>query len=72
MCALGPMAEGTLEIKGTNRLNDALEKTNIVNRRKSESNILVDVWPVPKSDSAGPPTLTPTLMWAGSEPELPT
>ena len=72
MCYLGPMSEETQELNGTSRLNDVLAGNNIVNRRKSDSNIHGEICQLPKSPSAGPPSPPPTLRRTRSEPALPT
>ncbi|MEJ1286144.1 hypothetical protein NN561_017148 [Cricetulus griseus] len=56
----------TLEPNGKKGLSHVLAKTNLY------SDIIVKVWQVPKSDSAVPTTLPPTLRKAGSEPALAT
>ncbi|XP_036044764.1 uncharacterized protein LOC118584583 [Onychomys torridus] len=76
MCCLGHMAEETLGLIGTNRINDALAKNTMFNKRKSGGPILGEIWDVPKTYSfkspAGPPSLPPTLRKGGSEAVLPT
>ncbi|XP_037061505.1 uncharacterized protein LOC119087952 [Peromyscus leucopus] len=76
MCCLDHMAEETLGLRGTNRLNDALAKNTMFNKRKSGGTILGEIWHVPKTYSfkspAGSPSLPPTLRRGGSQAALPT
>ncbi|GAB1297907.1 Isopentenyl-diphosphate delta-isomerase 2 [Apodemus speciosus] len=75
MCCVRHMAEDTLGLTGTSRLNDALTRTNMFDRRKRVGNILGEIGHVPKIYSikspAGPVNLSSTPQRRENESALP-